>query len=123
MPRRPLSRETLLEHRRIWSDKPELAVVYEPWFRWLLDGFGEGRRVLEVGAGPGFLADFARRNRPDLTWVASELLATSWSDVCADAGRLPFRGASFDGMAGGGGAIAVGRARASDERDGRSESE
>lgn len=74
-------------------------MVYEPWFRWLLDGFPRGARVLEVGAGPGFLAEFTRRTRPDLAWVSSELLAMPWSDVGADACRLPFRGSSFDGLA------------------------
>jgi SAM-dependent methyltransferase len=90
---------TLQEHRRIWNDKPELAIVYRPWFEWLLAGFPARGRVLEVGAGPGFLAAFARRARPGLRWVASELLAPRWIDVCADAGRLPFPDASFDGLA------------------------
>ena len=94
-----MSTETLHEHRRIWNEKPELAVVYRPWFDWLLESLPQSGRILEVGAGPGFLAEFARRAHPGLGWVASELLAPRWVDVCADAGRLPFPDASFDGIA------------------------
>jgi SAM-dependent methyltransferase len=79
----------LEEHRRIWAAKPQLAAVYGVWFRRLLDPIPGGTRVLEVGAGPGFLASAARQRRPDLKWVASDLLATPWNHVVADAGRLP----------------------------------
>ncbi len=54
--------------------------------------------MLEVGAGPGFLAAHARARRPDLRWVATDVLAAPWNDVAADAGRLPFAGASFDAV-------------------------
>jgi SAM-dependent methyltransferase len=84
-----LSRERLDEHRRLWAAKPLLARVYEPWFGALLASAPRGARVLEVGAGPGFLREAARRQRPDLRWIASDLLAARWNDVAADAGRLP----------------------------------
>jgi ubiquinone/menaquinone biosynthesis C-methylase UbiE len=84
-----LSRDRLLEHRRLWRRKPELAAVYGAWFAPLLDGIPPGTRVLEVGAGPGFLAEAARARRPELRWTATDLLATPWTDVAADAGRLP----------------------------------
>ena len=74
------------------AGKPVLARVYEPWFDALLDAAPRGARVLEVGAGPGFL-EAARRRRPDLRWIASDLLPAPWNDVAADAGRLPFSGA------------------------------
>jgi SAM-dependent methyltransferase len=91
-----VSRERLDDHRRIWSEKPVLQRVYEPWFDALLAEAGRGRRVLEVGAGPGFMAAHARARRPDVHWVATDVLATPWNDIAADAGRLPFARASFD---------------------------
>jgi SAM-dependent methyltransferase len=91
-----VSRARLDDHRRIWSQKPVLQRVYEPWFDALLAEAGPGRRVLEVGAGPGFMAAHARARRPDVRWVATDVLAAPWNDVAADAGRLPFARASFD---------------------------
>jgi SAM-dependent methyltransferase len=93
-----VSRERLDEHRRIWSGKPVLERVYEPWFEALLAQVEPGGRALEVGAGPGFMATHARARRPDIHWVASDVLAAPWNDVAADAGRLPFASASFDAV-------------------------
>ena len=93
-----MSRERLDEHRRIWADKPVLQGVYEPWFDALLAEARPGGRVLEIGAGPGFLAVHARARRPDIRWVATDVLAAPWNDVAADAGRLPFAGGSFDAV-------------------------
>lgn len=95
-----MSEATLSEHRQIWAAKPVLARVYAVWFDVLLDGLPPGARVLEVGAGPGFLAEHAARARPDLRWVSSDLGVVPWNDVAADALRLPFRAASFDAVAG-----------------------
>jgi len=95
-----LSRGRLLEHRRLWAAKPVLARVYVPWFESLLAVAPPRARVLEVGAGPGFLAEFARATRPDLAWVASDLVAVPWNDVAADAARLPLREESVDAVVG-----------------------
>jgi SAM-dependent methyltransferase len=95
-----VSLDRLLEHRRLWRAKPVLARVYEPWFSALLDAAPRGARVLEVGAGPGFLSPFARDRRPDLRWLASDLLAAPWNTLAADAGRLPLAPASVDVVAG-----------------------
>lgn len=91
-----MSRARLEDHRRIWADKPVLARVYEPWFDAIVAQAGEGQRVLEIGAGPGFLGAHARRRRPDLRWIATDIIAAPWNDVAADAGRLPFAGGTFD---------------------------
>jgi len=88
----------LLEHRRIWAGKPVLSRVYAEWFDALLAGLRPGARVVEIGAGPGFLSAHARERAPGLTWVATELLETPWNDVVADGLRLPFRPASFDAV-------------------------
>jgi len=90
----------LHEHRRVWAAKPALQRIYEVWFDRLLSGLGSGARVLEVGAGPGFLAEYARRRRPDLRWHSSDLLATPWNDIVADALRLPLASASVDAVVG-----------------------
>jgi SAM-dependent methyltransferase len=90
----------LLEHRRLWSVKPALAEVYRPWFESLLRAVGTRLRVLEIGAGPGFLAEFARRSRPDLRWITSDLLPAAWNDVAADASRLPLRDACVEAVVG-----------------------
>ena len=91
-----MSLERLLEHRRLWASKPVLSRVYEPWFDALLDEADRGARVLEVGAGPGFLSARARERRTDLRWTASDLHPAPWNAVAADADRLPVAGASVD---------------------------
>jgi SAM-dependent methyltransferase len=93
-----VSRERLDDHRRIWSAKPVLERVYAPWFDALLSQAERGQQVLEVGAGPGFLAVHARAHRPDIRWVATDLLAAPWNDVAADATRLPFATGSMDAV-------------------------
>lgn len=95
-----MSLERLLEHRRIWEARPELRAVYGAWFDRLLDGIPAETRVLEVGAGPGFLAEAARARRPDLRWISSDLLGAAWNDVVADAGRLPFATGSVGAVVG-----------------------
>lgn len=91
-----MSLDRLRDHRRVWAAKPVLADVYGVWFAELVAGMTPGSRVLEVGAGPGLLTEWARIRRPDLAWVATDLLAAPWNDVAADACRLPLRPASVD---------------------------
>jgi SAM-dependent methyltransferase len=95
-----VSLDRLHEHRRLWSAKPVLARVYEPWFAALLDAVPRGGRVLEAGAGPGFLEEAARARRGDLRWIASDLHPAPWNDVAADAGRLPLAAATVDAVLG-----------------------
>jgi SAM-dependent methyltransferase len=90
----------LHEHRRLWRAKPVLARVYAPWFDALLAAAPHGARVLEVGAGPGFLESAARDRRPDLRWIATDLHPVPWNDLAADAGRLPVAAASVDAVLG-----------------------
>jgi SAM-dependent methyltransferase len=95
-----VSRERLAEHRRIWERKPVLARCYRPWFDALLAEVAPGARALEVGAGPGFLSEHARRERPDASWLATDVLETPWNDLVADGLRLPFAAERFDVVAG-----------------------
>lgn len=91
-----MSLERLREHRRIWAAKPLLQDVYGVWFRALLAHAAPGARVIEVGAGPGLFREWARAHRPDLRWVATDLLPAPWNDLAADATALPLRSASAD---------------------------
>jgi SAM-dependent methyltransferase len=95
-----VSLDQLFEHRRIWAAKPALRRIYEVWFDRLLGGLASGARVVEVGAGPGFLAEYARQRRPDLRWHSSDLLPTPWNDLVANALRLPLANASVDAIVG-----------------------
>jgi len=89
-----VSLERLLEHRRTWQRKQVLSGVYEVWFAALLELLPETGRVLELGAGPGFLAGYAARHRPRLSWTSLDLIPTPWNDLAGDAQRLPFRAGS-----------------------------
>lgn len=92
-----MSLALLEDHRRTWKAKPVLADVYGVWFDALLAAMGPSpTRVLELGAGPGFFSEHARRKRPDLLWIAADVVAAPWNDLAADALRLPFRSATLD---------------------------
>jgi hypothetical protein len=74
-----MSLELLEDHRRTWNAKPVLADVYGMWFEALLATRGSSpHRVLELGAGPGF-SEYARRRRPDLSWIAADVVAAPWT--------------------------------------------
>jgi SAM-dependent methyltransferase len=85
-----MSLERLREHRSVWQSKPVLPSVYGVWFR-LISGSARGGSVVEIGAGPGFLAEWAHASRPQGLWVATDLLPAPWNDLAADATNLPFR--------------------------------
>jgi SAM-dependent methyltransferase len=93
-----VSRAQLEEHREIWAGKPVLSAVYAVWFDALLATVARGARVLEVGAGPGFLSAHARSHRPDLSWVASDVTFVPWNDLVADGLALSFRSSAFDAI-------------------------
>ncbi|MBI3932196.1 MAG: class I SAM-dependent methyltransferase [Acidobacteria bacterium] len=94
-----MSRERLEEHRRIWKRKPVLADVYAVWFDALLGVLPSRGRILEVGAGPGFLSAYARRRRPEVLWVATDLVEAPWNDLVADGLGLPVREGSVHAIA------------------------
>jgi SAM-dependent methyltransferase len=95
-----MSQELLERHLVLWQRKPELRLVYEVWFDLLLEQIPKGAVTVEIGAGMGTFAAHARRQRPDLRWIATELAVTRWNDVVADALRLPFPDASVDAVVG-----------------------
>jgi SAM-dependent methyltransferase len=95
-----MSLDLLREHRRVFAAKAVLPDVYGVWFNRLIEGLPRGARVLEAGAGPGLFAPHARKVRPDLIWIALDLIEAPWNDVVADAQVLPFRDACFDAVVG-----------------------
>ena len=87
--------EQLLRHRRLWEQKPILRRVYnEEFFARLLSFRAPGGLSLEVGAGPGFLKEFA----PDI--LSTDLIWCPWLDAIADAQQLPFRNGSVTNIFG-----------------------
>ncbi len=80
------AQEQLLRHRRIWEQKPILRRVYnDEFFARLLAARKQDGLSVEVGAGPGFLKQFA----PEI--VSTDLIWCPWLDAIADAQQLPFR--------------------------------
>lgn len=74
-----------LVRRRIVREKPFLRAIYEDWYRWIAQSLPAGDDpVLEVGSGPGFLAEHI----PDL--VTSEVFPCQGVREVVDALRLPF---------------------------------
>jgi SAM-dependent methyltransferase len=94
-----MSRDRLDEHRRVWAGKPVLAQVYGVWFEALLSELPPGR-ALEVGAGPGFLREYARQRRPDIAWIAVDVIPAPWNDLAADALGLPLRAGTVGSVVG-----------------------
>jgi SAM-dependent methyltransferase len=90
--------ERLETHRRVWNEKQILPLVYKVWFDALLEAIGGGKRVLEIGAGPGLLSEYARSHRPELHWVATDILEAPWNQVVADGSRLPIISGSMDAV-------------------------
>jgi len=84
--------EVLARHRAVWEARPELRQVYREWFARLLGAVEGLDPVVEVGAGPGFLKEFAPR------LVATDVVAGLRVDVRCDADVLPFRSASVGGL-------------------------
>lgn len=93
-----MSLARLEEHRRVWHRKAVLREVYGVWFEELLEQ--ASGRVVEVGAGPGLLAGYARARRPELHWAATDLIVAPWNHLTADATHLPFRTGSVDTVLG-----------------------
>jgi SAM-dependent methyltransferase len=80
--------------RQILATKPFLRRIYEEWYRTIARSLPAGPgRVLELGSGAGFLADFV----PGL--VRSEIFYTPGIDAVLDGLELPFASATLRGIA------------------------
>lgn len=85
------SSELLQEHRQLWDKKPVLRAVYEDCYRRIVEQCQPGR-TLEIGGGTGNLKSYL----DDI--VSSDIQASPWLDLVADAQRLPFRAESFENI-------------------------
>jgi SAM-dependent methyltransferase len=71
--------------RKLIQSKPSLRAIYREWYSAISRALPAGTgAVLEVGSGPGFLAEFI----PGL--ITSEILACRGIRLSLDATRLPF---------------------------------
>ncbi len=95
-----MSLDLLREHRRVFAEKPVLQDIYGVWFDRLLEGLPPQGLVLEAGAGPGLFAPHVRKVRPDLRWIALDLIRAPWNNLVGDAQVLPFRDRAFDAVVG-----------------------
>jgi SAM-dependent methyltransferase len=85
----------LVQHRRVWQHKAALRCYYtEEIFRRIKDNMSPGPS-LEIGAGPGYLAQYLR---DDI--ISTDITAHSGVSVCADAHHLPFPDRSFQNVVG-----------------------
>jgi SAM-dependent methyltransferase len=75
-------------HRAAWAAKPALRAVYEDAYRRIAAALPAGP-VLEIGGGSGHLKSCVAGV------VATDVIASPWLDVAADAHALPFAPASF----------------------------
>ena len=82
---------TLVEHRRIWEEKPALRVIYADYHRRLLSACPSGR-VLDIGGGSAHVKHY----RTDV--ISADILAFPGIDVVCDAHALPFAERSFCGI-------------------------
>lgn len=94
-----MSLERLREHQSRWREKPVLASVYGVWFQRLFEE-AHGAKVVEIGAGPGFLAEWVRGRGGKGLWIATDLLPVPWNTVAANALALPFRRETVEAVVG-----------------------
>jgi SAM-dependent methyltransferase len=84
--------KTRLEgYRTIWQQKPVLRVIYQDYYRRIMEACRPGL-VLEIGGGSGNLKAFAPRV------ISTDILSAPWLDAVADAQALPFGDGTFDGI-------------------------
>ena len=91
----PVPDETWVDkHKRIWREKDILREYYErEYFKRVVDEIPTGR-TLEVGAGPGFFAEFWRSD------VVSDITPAPHVDQVVDVHAMPFSSGEFDAVVG-----------------------
>jgi SAM-dependent methyltransferase len=83
-------RETLQAHRQAWEQRPLLRSLYNGWYARIEAELAAGpERTVEIGAGIGSFKDY----RP--ATVATDVVASDWTDEVADAEELPYEDGSI----------------------------
>ena len=83
---------TTERRRQVLQEKPFLKKLYREWYALLAAEFTADQRVLEIGAGAGFLKEFL----PGL--IRSEILPITDMDLVLDARNLPFGQSTLHGI-------------------------
>lgn len=86
--------ENILEkHKEIWESKKILRVIYEDWYKKIIDNLStvEGKTV-ELGAGSGNFKDY----KPDV--ISADIDKCDWLDMCFDAHVMPFENDSLSNI-------------------------
>ncbi|NGZ04346.1 MAG: SAM-dependent methyltransferase [Nitrospira sp. WS238] len=83
-----MSQEVLRHHRAVWEQKPVLRQLYEDWYQAIVPWLVAGHTV-ELGGGTGNLKEYL----PGV--YCTDVVALPWSNLVADAQRLPFRSESL----------------------------
>jgi SAM-dependent methyltransferase len=85
----------LAQHRRVWRAKPVLRRLYsEQFYQRLRSNRAPGPRSLEIGSGPGFLAEI------DPSIWRTDILPSPWIHAAVDAHALPFASGALDNVLG-----------------------
>jgi SAM-dependent methyltransferase len=85
----------LEKHRVIWQQKPVLRRLYaEQYYFRLLNNLSAGTHCVEIGSGPGLMAEFA----PDV--IRTDILHSPFINIASDAHYLPFATGSVDNVIG-----------------------
>lgn len=86
-----MSESILRQNRRVWDEKPALRTIYTHYYTKVKKELVTGG-TLEIGGGTGNFKAFA----PDV--LSTDIVATPWIDLVADAQALPFADGCFSNL-------------------------
>jgi SAM-dependent methyltransferase len=85
----------LTNHRAIWQNKSVLRRLYsEQFYKRILEACASGDHTLEIGSGPGFIAEIA----PSV--IRTDILPCPYIDSVVDAHHLPIGNDALDNVIG-----------------------
>ena len=85
--------EILSNHREIWNRKKILRVIYNGWYKMILNDMSStGGKNIELGAGSGNFKEF----KPDV--ISADIEPCGWLDLCFDAHKMPFDDSSVSNI-------------------------